>query len=146
MSPARTLALVLAALTVSPLAVQAQSNSQTVKITSSDCARLVRHNPSADVAYKPGEGVRGKKVAPADVAGSGNDIGKQLLPEVMEIPIQISPMSGKGYATNGLGDSQTTLGTVKYDMNKGTFTLNGQPMGSADQQELANACAKRGVK
>ncbi|MBF0323649.1 MAG: hypothetical protein HQL42_01140 [Alphaproteobacteria bacterium] len=146
MSPARILRLVSAVLVLSPLAGHAQSNSQTIKITSSDCARLVRHNPSADVAYKPGEGVRGKKVAPADLPGSGNDIGKQLLPEVLEIPIQISPMAGKGYATNGLGDSQTTLGTVKYDMNKGTFTLNGQPMGSADQQELANACAKRGVK
>jgi hypothetical protein len=35
---------------------------------------------------------------------------------------------------------------VKYDVAKGTFTLNGQPLGSAEQQELANACARRGVK
>jgi hypothetical protein len=126
--------------------VLAQSSSSKVSITSSDCARLVRHTPSADVAYKPGEGAGGRKVAPADLPGSGGDIGRQLLPEVLEIPIAIKPMSGKGYATQGLGDSQTTLGMVKYDVAKGTFTLNGQPLGSAEQQELANACARRGVK
>ncbi len=138
--------IVLSGLVLATGPTSAQSGSSKVTISSSDCARLVRHNPSADVAYKPGEGVKGRKVAPADVPGSGNDIGKQLLPEVLEIPLSIMPMSGKGYASQGLGDSQTTLGTVKYDMAKGAFTLNGQPMGSAEQQELANACAKRGVK
>jgi hypothetical protein len=135
-----------AAFVVTTLSVPgiAQNNSK-VSISKNDCSRLVRHTPSADVAYKPGVDVRGRKVAGADVEGR-NDIGSQLLPEVLEIPIQISPMAGKAYATNGLGDSQTTLGTVKYDMAKGTFTLNGKPLAGEDQQHLAEACAKRGAK
>ena len=57
----------------------------TVKITKKDCRRLVRHTASADVAYKPGVDVRGRKVVPADIRGS-----KPLkLPDVFEFNIDI---------------------------------------------------------
>ena len=41
-----------------------------VRITRQDCQRVVRHRPSADVAYQPGVDVRGNPVVAADTAGS----------------------------------------------------------------------------
>ncbi len=117
-----------------------------VTITKSDCARLTRHNPRPDVAYQAGMDHKGRKVAPADMAGSGAAAMPNLMPEVLEIPLSITPMSGAGYASNGLGDSQSTLGSVKYDLAKGTFTLNGQPLGGTQQQELAEKCRGAGVR
>lgn len=117
-----------------------------IVITKLDCSRLIRHVPAPDVAYQPGVDAQGRAVAPADVPGSGADALPGLVPDVLEIPLTIKPMQGKGYATWGSGDSQANLGTVRYDMAKGTFTFNGQPIGSEDQQELARACAKRGVR
>lgn len=139
------LALTLAA----PAGVLAQAvASQPVRIviTKTDCGRLVRHVPSADVAYQPGMDAKGRPVAPADLPGSGAAGTPGLLPDVLEIPLSIKPMAGAGYDRYGLGDSQMGLGTVKYDMAKGTFTLNGKPLGDPEQHALAEACRKRGVK
>ncbi|TAN53703.1 MAG: hypothetical protein EPN26_06725 [Rhodospirillales bacterium] len=63
---------------------------ETVRVTRQDCQRLIRHVPSADAAYQPGVDVKGRKVAPADLAGSGNDI--KLLPEVLQFNININPV------------------------------------------------------
>ncbi|MBC7953029.1 MAG: hypothetical protein H7Z12_14575 [Rhodospirillaceae bacterium] len=117
-----------------------------ITITKVDCSRLVQHTPSADVAFKPGEGVNGRKVAPADVPGSGANAIPNLLPDVLEIPLTIKPMSGAAYATRGLGDSTMNVGTVRYDIAKNSFTFNGEPLGGAEQRDLAQACAKRGVR
>lgn len=265
-----------------------------IVITKLDCSRLIRHTPSADVAYKPGVDARGGAVAPADMPGSGADAIPGLLPDVLEFPITINPVaygarnqaqrekaaasqgasdtySGKiaaqaqiatlttqktalttqaatlaaqkatldaekatlvadlatlqaevdagtrpGYNTEyqrakaavpakqkevaakqaqidtnsasltttnsaiatqqaivdaapgkdaqyaankaaaeaklanisakGLDSTTMNVGTVRYDMAKGTFTFNGQPLGSAEQEELARACAKQGVR
>lgn len=51
-----------------------------------------------------------------------------------------------GYSAKGLDNTTTSVGTVKYDMSKGTFTFNGEPLISDDQAKLAEACAKQGVK
>lgn len=130
------------------LPVHAQQTRQPVHIviTKVDCSRLVRHTPAPDVAYQPGVDARGRTVAPADVPGSGADAIPGLLPEVLEIPLTIKPLDGKAYATHGTADAEATLGTVSYDIARNTFTFNGQPIGSEDQQELARACAKRGVR
>ncbi len=42
---------------------------QVVTVTVHDCRRVVAHVASADVDYRPGVDVRGRKVAPADVGG-----------------------------------------------------------------------------
>jgi hypothetical protein len=63
----------------------AAAEDTTVQITKADCRRLVRHVPSADVAYKPGVDVRGRPVAPAD-AGGGPRI---TLPDVFEFDVTI---------------------------------------------------------
>lgn len=129
-------------------AAWAQEDSQPLRIiiTKVDCSRLIRHVPDADVTYQPGVDVHGRPVAPADVPGSGGDAMPGLLPDVLELPLTIKPLQGKGYATWGTGDAQATLGTVRYDIARDTFTFNGQPIGSEDQRELARACARRGVR
>ena len=54
-----------------------------VRITKKDCKRIIRHQPSADVAYKPGVDVRGNPVAAADVNGGFT----VPLPDVFEFNI-----------------------------------------------------------
>lgn len=275
---------------------QEQQAGQPVRIviTKVDCSRLIRHTPSADVAYQPGVDASGRAVVPADIPGSGANAIPNLLPDVLEFPITINPVSygarnqaqrEKAAALQGQADTYTgkmaaqaqitalntqraalnksatalsdektalvkeqaalakaladlqsevdtgtrapsngayvrakwalsakdaevaakqaqiktntaqldansaaiaqqqsivdgaaakdaqynasqsaaeaklaaisakgldgtamTVGTVRYDMAKGSFTFNGQPLGSAEQQELARACAKQGVR
>ncbi|HSV29316.1 MAG TPA: hypothetical protein VLL76_07145 [Candidatus Omnitrophota bacterium] len=129
--------LALAALALPAVAA---AEEVTVSITAKDCARLLRHQPAADVAYQPGVGVKGRKVAPADLPGSGNTIS--VLPEVFEIPITISPVGWvernaankkKATAETGLSDTYqgkvaaerqlTTLGTEKTTLDTKAATL-----------------------
>jgi len=140
--------LIAAALALPLPALGQQEVGEPLRIVISkvDCSRLLRHTPSADVAYKPGEGAGGRKVAPADLPGSGADAVPGLLPDVLEIPLDIKPFANAAWAKQGLKDTQTSLGTVRYDIAKGSFTVNGQVLGGAEQQELAKACAKRGVR
>ena len=131
-----------------PALAQQDAAGQPVRIviTKTDCSRLIRHVPAPDVAYQPGVDAKGRAVAPADMPGSGADAIPGLLPDVLEIPLTIKPMQGATYAKRGSGDSQATLGTVRYDMNKGTFTFNDRPLTSPEQEELSRACQKRGVR
>lgn len=73
------------------MAVPAAAEQVQVTIAKRDCARLVRHSPSADVAYQPGVDAKGRKVAPADVPGSAGDI--KWLPDVLEFPVSINPVN-----------------------------------------------------
>jgi hypothetical protein len=56
-----------------------------VQITKRDCRRLVRHQASAEVAYKPGVDVRGNPVVGADVNGAFT----VPLPDVYEFNVTI---------------------------------------------------------
>ena len=78
-----TLAIVaLAALFAAATAVAEETR---IIITKKDCRRLVRHTPSADVAYRPGVDVRGRKVVPADAGGRV----PLKLPDVFEFNIDV---------------------------------------------------------
>src|SRR5690606_18300591 len=56
-----------------------------VTLSENDCARLARHYPDPGVAYQPGRDVRGKAVAPADLAPNGG----LILPDAVVIPIEV---------------------------------------------------------
>ena len=72
----------LAAVLLFPMAAQA---AESVPVSVADCQRLVRHQPRADVEYKPGVDVHGKAVVPADLGG-----GYQMkMPETIDIQIGI---------------------------------------------------------
>ncbi len=189
-----TLPLAIALISVILLAggsVKAQQNAVggsgplVITITKTDCSRLIQHQASADVAYKPGVDVRGKPVVSADADPGRAEFAKKIVPEVMEFPVTINPMNygarksayksksstesaiaagggtataaqsqalasaeGKlaGYSAKGLDNTTTSVGTIKYDFGKGTFTFNGEPLVSDDQAKLAAACSKQGVK
>lgn len=64
-------------------AAEAKTTDAKARITKRDCRRLLRHQPSGDVAYKPGVDVRGKAVAPADLSGGF----KMILPDVFEFNV-----------------------------------------------------------
>ncbi len=115
----------------------------TVAITSADCARLVKHVPSPDVAYRPGVDVYGREVAPADLGGAP----RIELPETILIDIEVDLLERFGIPDNpapvdadvpALFDADAELGWVVY--KDGRFTFNGQPLQDEAQAELAARC------
>lgn len=143
--------ILIAALGLCVLASTAQAQDVTIIVTAKDCARLLRHQPAADVAYQPGIGVKGRKVAPADLPGSGNTLN--ILPDVLEIPITISPigwaernaaMKRKAAAETGISDNyhskkaaEAALATLVTERT----ALDGQSISLA--AELATLTADR---
>lgn len=49
-------------------------------------------------------------------------------------------------SAKGLDSTQMTAATIHYDIGKNQFFINGQSLTSPELQELAEACAKAGVK
>lgn len=111
------------------------ASESTIKITKSDCIRLVEHRPNADVAYQPGVDVRGRKVAPADV--DSGPVLKNLVPEILEFSIALNPLKG-GAAR--FGETSLNVGTIKFDMNTKRATFNGEPLSRRDTRLLSRKC------
>jgi hypothetical protein len=124
-------------LTILVPAAAVAAEKTTVRITGADCARLVEHRPSADVAYKPGIDVRGRKVAPADVPAS--PALKNLVPRVLEFPVSLNPLKG-GAAR--FGETSLNVGNAAFDMKTGKATFNGQPLTRGDTRRLARECKR----
>ncbi len=125
----------------------------TVTITVRDCKRLLVHTARPDVTYKPGVDVRGKKVASPDYAG---DI-KLKLPDdyAFDIPVDLRRFMGgpaadaKAHAAPTaqafeeaarIGAAEATVGTVRYNINSGRLTFNGQSLTPEAEAELAHKC------
>ena len=126
--------ILVAALLVLPWGAHAQ---QRVQMTSADCQRLVRHTPSADVAYQPGVDVNGNAVASADLNG-----GTQIaVPDSFTIPITIDLGDRLGIPVNGDKDylARFAVGEVKVNAN-GHVTYNGQPLTDSAAHDLAKQC------
>ena len=126
------LAPALFLLAASPAAAH---DTATVTITRADCARLVKHVPGPDVAYRPGVDVYGREVAPADLNGAP----RIELPETILIDIEIDLLRRFGIPANpALYDPDAEVGEVLY--KDGRFTFNGQPLQDQAQAELAARC------
>jgi len=112
-------AIFLAALLSAPLclawAEEVTVTNQPVYVTKSDCARLVTYHPSPDVAYKPGQDVHGKYVAPADLPGSQMP---GLVPDKIEFNLNINPMN---YAQRN--SAQQKVATTSQALVKNNQTL-----------------------
>jgi len=125
-----------------PAAAQEKSESEmpTPKVTMSakDCRRLVRHHGQKDAAYKPGVDVQGRKVAPADVAGSP----KIEIPE--KITFDLNASLTKFFAKPGelhpILTSDGVLGEIKYNTLTGKLYFDGQPMNSEATDEVVTMC------
>jgi hypothetical protein len=135
----------LVALTVVALALTAASPIQaadetatTASIDARTCRRLVRHIPDPDVTYRPGVDVRGTPVAPADL--HDYSAFEALVPDTVTFHVVLDPFEYAGTAPRGIESPGMVLGTVSYDINRGTFAINGRPITTGEQDALVRAC------
>lgn len=142
-------------------AVPVLAEERTVAVTKQTCARLVEHEPGADVAYEGGVDVRGNEVAPAELGG-GHDL---KLPDTIAIPITVElfetgtpsgDAAGDGEDDTGEADAESAVpvedagfsgdaevGTVEVGLETGRATFNGRPITSRAQHVLAERCRER---
>jgi len=120
------------------LALPAGLRAETVRITRTDCQRLIEHKARADVAYTPGADVRGRKVVPAEGPDSA-DMGK-LVPDVLQFDIALNPLKG-GAAR--FGETSLSVGAIRFDMNTRQATLEGVPLTSGDTRKLLAECRRQ---
>lgn len=112
--------------------------ASTITVTATDCQRLVRHQPSADVAYKPGVDVNGNAVAPADLPGSVTI----KTPTEVTFDVTYDLLSNYGVASDTAlaPRGQAVVGTVNYDLLSGALTFNGERLDNAEVAALADLC------
>lgn len=118
------------------LPAAAQTDPPTIRIDPAACRYVARHQPSADVEYKPGVDVHGKPVAPADLP----DSYAIELPKSIDIAITADIARRFGVATNNLYRGEAQIGTVTLQGNRVLF--NGKPIQSAAEADLIALCAK----
>lgn len=112
------------------------TSAQSIVVTSGDCAALVEHQPSADVAYRPGVDVRGRAVVAADLAGAP----RIALPDEIVIDVTVLVYEYLGQTPpSGLGDTRTTVGRLVF--SDGKLTFNGEPLSDPASDAVAAACA-----
>jgi hypothetical protein len=102
------------------------------------CQKLVKHVPSADVAYQPGIDVYGKPVVPADLTPP-----PAIVPDKIAIPLSLDLMKAAGlnasaYPFSLLQRNDIALGTLVLEGDK--VTLNGHPLADEEQDKLAVLC------
>lgn len=132
----RTMIIVLCCTFVAPGVGGVAAGGTVLEVSREDCRRLLRHEPRADVEYKPGVDVRGKPVAPADVPGSP----AIELPKTITIPIGIDLEERYGLGAGGRYTGEATIGTVS--VRKGRVYWNKQLLGDAEQARIAEACRR----
>lgn len=116
----------------------ASSGPMVITISKLDCSRVIQHTPAADVAYKPGVDVHGKPVVPADADPKQAEFAKKILPEVLEIPLTINPLTynkakaankNKATAASAVASNTQAITTAKAEgttLNTQLTTLNTQ--------------------
>ncbi len=116
----------------------------TLKVTGADCRRLVAHVPDPGVAYQPGVDVRGRPVVPADLGGAP----RLKLPEEIEVPVTLEMLARYGLPANSklykLDD--TLIGIARIRVRDGRAWFNGEPLGSAEEHALTEACRELAAK
>ncbi len=112
-------------------------SAPTIVVDRAACRWVQRHEPTADVAYKPGVDARGKAVAPADLPGSSGI----ALPETIEIGITVPLAERFGVPRDALYKAEAYVGTVT--LRDGKVLFNGQPINPAAEGELVALCAKQ---
>jgi hypothetical protein len=121
------IAVILLAVASGALPMAAQT------IAERDCRRLERHVPAADVAYRPGVDVRGRRVAPADLTPSA-----AIVPERLAIYLGVDLRQRLGLPPGMIAD--LPLGIIEVD--SGIVLFNGQPLAPDAAAGLAAACAE----
>ena len=123
------------------------SRDQSVFVTRQDCARLVAHQASPDVTYKPGADVHGRYVPPADLPGAV----APGLPDRIQFDLKINPLaygSQQSQATPGqkFGNTAAPVGHVEVDALSGAVKLNGQSLDGEQTRVVTEACRQAGYR
>ena len=115
----------------------------TVRISEQDCSQLTRHVASKDTSYQPGVDATGNAVTPADLNGSG----QIPVPDAIIIPLTLDLADRLGIPPGGNADylARPVIGDVVVT-NEGRVTLNGTPLTSDDQHDLAQKCQRIGKR
>ena len=120
------------------LALPAFAETRTITVTQADCRNLVMHRPDASVAYTPDVTADGRRVAPANLPGSGSGI---KLPKSFSLPIRIDLKERFGLpANNGQYMVELDAGSVKF--KDGKITYNGQELNTGSQNAIIRAYRK----
>ncbi len=107
----------------------------TVLVDGEACLALVRHQPDADVAFRPGLDVSGRQVVPAELAGAT----RIDIPETIRFPLTINLAPELGDSLGGFApDTQVALGEIAIRGSDVFF--NGQRLVGQDEALLAEAC------
>jgi hypothetical protein len=103
-------------------------------ITRKDCGYLIRHQPDADVAYRPGVDVNGRPVVGADLTP------RLDLPQAVDIDIIVQPTHRRRQPRGALGvTGEPYIGRASVLMD-GRAYFNGQPVHDEWQEALAAKC------
>ncbi|MFM8988843.1 MAG: hypothetical protein ACKOUS_04100 [Alphaproteobacteria bacterium] len=109
--------------------------AQTVVVDSAACRALATHQPSPDVAYRPGVDVRGRPVVGADL-----NPAPAILPPTLSFDLNadLAPFlpAGSRLSLPQMGVGRVTIGP------DGKVMFNGQPVGQGDGAALAAACSR----
>lgn len=112
------------------------AEAQVVIVSRQDCDRITVHRPAPDVAYKAGEDVYGRKVAPADLGG-GSPV---VVPDEVQINVGIDLDEKYGLGAGGVFESHAVLG--KVTVKDGAIYWNDRRVDSADEHAILEACKK----
>ena len=115
----------------------APAAGQTVVVDTAVCRTLVAHQPSADVAYRPGVDARGRKVAGADLDSSTPPV----LAKEFTFDLNVD-LAGRLPAGSPLFQPQLNVGRITVAPD-GRIAFNGQPLGSPERVAIAELCARR---
>ena len=119
------------------LAAAPQAAAQTIVVDSATCRALVAHVPAADVAYRPGVDVQGRRVAGADLEPSSPPV----LAREFSFDLQVD-LAGRVPAHSRLFEPALTVGRITMTAD-GRFAFNGQPLGDPERVAIAELCARR---
>lgn len=103
------------------------------------CQRLTRHVPAADVEYRPGQDVRGRPVAPADLPGSA---GAQP-PIPIDLPLSVALARRMGVALPSVPHLPDDITAVWLSVVGDRLYLNGQPIDPGAEERLYAYCRTR---
>ncbi|WP_291295983.1 hypothetical protein [Elioraea sp.] len=102
------------------------------RLSPEDCRRVTAHVPDQSVAFQPGVGAGGRRVAPADLSPP-----QQIVPQTPTIYLGVDLQRRFGLPRDVVAD--LPIGIVTVEGNQ--LFLNGRPLGPEDRSSLAAACA-----
>jgi hypothetical protein len=102
------------------------------RLSPEDCRLVTEHVPDPSVAHRPGVGVGGRRVAPADLAPP-----PAVVPAAPQIYLGVDLQRRYGLPPDL--KAELPLGILSFDGTR--LLLNGLPLTPPDQAALAAACS-----